>query len=36
MAPTASLWMKKFKIVPSAGCLVATAFSDEEGIFLVM
>jgi len=27
--------MKKFKIVPSAGCLMATAFSDEEGIFLV-
>jgi len=36
VAYTASLWMKKFKIVPSAGSRVATAFSYEEVIFLVM
>jgi hypothetical protein len=36
MAHTAFLSMKKFKVVPSAGSLLATPFSEEEGIFLVM
>jgi hypothetical protein len=36
MAPHTILRKKKFKIVPSAGSLMATAFSDEEVIFLVM
>jgi hypothetical protein len=33
---TTSVWKKKFKSVPSAGSIVATAFSDEKGIILVM